>query len=121
MVSCYCNCTLSNLIVTKFLNTGAPVGYAYFDIFSHTGGRSNKVRMVSPTIYKGIADHMCFSFWFSAFGAGDTTSLKIYRQDFRGGEDNENHDDDDDSPTVCKANKFKPFKIKRTIGVAEGS
>ena len=97
------------------------MGYAYFDIFSHTGGRSNKVRMVSPTIYKGIADHMCFSFWFSAFGAGDTTSLKIYRQDFRGGEDNENHDDDDDSPTVCKANKFKPFKIKTTIGVAEGS
>jgi len=48
---------------------GAPVGYAYFDIFSHTGGRSNKVRMVSPTITKGIADHMCFSFWFAAFGA----------------------------------------------------
>ena len=77
--------------------------------------------MVSPTITKGIADHMCFSFWFAAFGAGiyiflffytcmyifnffitlgDTTSLKIYRQDVRGGEDNDNNNDDDNSPTV---------------------
>ena len=79
---------------------GAPVGYAYFDIFSHTGGRSNKVRMISPTVSKGIADHMCFSFWFAAFGAGDTTSLRIYRQDVRGGEDNDDNDDDDNSPTV---------------------
>merc|ERR1712038_2185845 len=45
---------------------GAPVGYAYFDIFN-TGARSNKVRMLSPTIKKGFADHMCFSFWFAAF------------------------------------------------------
>ena len=79
---------------------GAPVGYAYFDIFN-TGSRliltqfsgtsfqflflvsksqykslkfiqessfknisrSNKVRMISPTISRGFADHMCFSFW----------------------------------------------------------
>ena len=63
---------------SKYLISGAPVGYAYFDIFSHTGGRSNKVRMVSPTITKGIADHMCFSFWFAAFGAGIYLSLFFY-------------------------------------------
>ena len=62
--------------------------------------RSNKVRMISPVISSGIADHMCFSFWFAAFGAGDTTSLRIYRQDVKGGEDNDNNDDDDNSPTV---------------------
>ena len=59
--------------------------------------RSNKVRMTSPTIKNGIADHLCFSFWFAAFGAGDTTSLRIYRQDVKGGEPNDN---DDNSPTI---------------------
>ena len=37
---------------------------------------------------------------FAAFGAGDTTSLRVYRQDVKAGEDNENNHDDDDSPTV---------------------
>ena len=60
--------------------------------------RSNKVRMTSPTIKEGMADHLCFSFWFAAFGAGDTTSLRIYRQDVKGGEDN--NDNDDNSPTI---------------------
>ena len=66
------------IVNSKYLISGAPVGYAYFDIFSHTGGRSNKVRMVSPTITKGIADHMCFSFWFAAFGAGIYLFLFFY-------------------------------------------
>ena len=73
---------------------GAPVGYAYFDIFN-TGSRlvevdsltpdlnpcrSNRVKMISPTISgSSTAGKMCFSFWFAAFGAGDTTSLKIYK------------------------------------------
>ena len=39
-------------------------------------------------------------FRFAAFGAGDTTSLRVYRQDVKAGEDNENSHDDDDSPTV---------------------
>ena len=72
---------------------GAPVGYAYFDIFN-TGSRlyldltwmdlisfsrSNRVKMISPTIAASESGKMCFSFWFAAFGAGDTTSLKIYK------------------------------------------
>ena len=74
---------------------GAPVGYAYFDIFN-TGSRlsspfypcgmhprffsrSNRVKMISPTITASESGKMCFSFWFAAFGAGDTTSLKIYK------------------------------------------
>ena len=39
-------------------------------------------------------------FRFAAFGAGDTTSLRAYRQDVKGGEDNDNNHDDDNSPTV---------------------
>ena len=39
-------------------------------------------------------------FRFAAFGAGDTTSLRAYRQDVKGSEDNENNNDDDNSPTV---------------------
>ena len=58
---------------------GAPVGYAYFDIFN-TGSRSNVVKMISPTITADPEQgRMCFSFWFAAFGAGDSTSLRIYQ------------------------------------------
>lgn len=59
---------------------GAPVGYAYFDIFNVGGSRSNSVKMISPKV-DGTGDSMCFSFWFAAFGAGETTSLKIVRVD----------------------------------------
>lgn len=59
---------------------GAPVGYAYFDIFN-TGSRSNRVKMISPTIPASNSGKMCFSFWFAAFGAGETTSLRIYKYD----------------------------------------
>ena len=59
---------------------GAPSGYAYFDIFN-TGSRSTKVKMISPTIQPGAHDRMCFSFWFAAFGAGDSTSLSILREE----------------------------------------
>ena len=41
--------------------------------------RSNRVKMISPTITASESGKMCFSFWFAAFGAGDTTSLKIYK------------------------------------------
>ena len=41
--------------------------------------RSNRVKMISPTISASESGKMCFSFWFAAFGAGDTTSLKIYK------------------------------------------
>ena len=41
---------------------GAPVGYAYFDIFN-TGSRSNHVRMMSRTVRNSGQDELCFSFW----------------------------------------------------------
>ena len=41
--------------------------------------RSNKVKMISPVIPANNDGRMCFSFWFAAFGAGDTTSLRIYQ------------------------------------------
>ena len=48
---------------------GAPVDYAYFDIFN-TGSRSNVDKMISPTITADLGQgRMCFSFWFAAFGA----------------------------------------------------
>merc|ERR1719414_2823070 len=62
---------------------GAPVGYAYFDIFN-TGARSNKVRMISPKVTGTDSyNNMCFSFWVAAFGDGETTSLTIYRRSGR--------------------------------------
>ena len=42
---------------------GAPVGYAYFDIFN-TGSRSNNVRMMSRTVRDSGQDELCFSFWY---------------------------------------------------------
>ena len=44
-----------------------------------TTARSNRVKMISPTITGSEAGKMCFSFWFAAFGAGESTSLKIYK------------------------------------------
>ena len=40
---------------------------------------SNRVKMISPTIPASKDGKMCFSFWFAAFGAGDSTSLRIYK------------------------------------------
>ena len=43
--------------------------------------RSNRVKLISPTISaaEGFGGELCFSFWFAAFGAGDSTVLKIIR------------------------------------------
>lgn len=51
--------------------------------------------MISPTIPAvPEAGKMCFSFWFAAFGAGDTTSLKIYKYDSKDVDRmDENYDD----------------------------
>eukprot|EP00094_Tigriopus_californicus_P006176 TCALIF_05946-PA protein Name:"Similar to Mamdc4 Apical endosomal glycoprotein (Mus musculus)" AED:0.05 eAED:0.05 QI:15/0.7/0.81/0.90/0.7/0.90/11/507/432 len=46
---------------------GAPVGYAYFDIFN-TGTRSNRVKLTSPTISgASVEGRICFSFWECKF------------------------------------------------------
>ena len=42
--------------------------------------RTDKVRLVSPEIKSvGGGDKLCFSFWFAAFGAGESTTLKVYK------------------------------------------
>ncbi len=39
------------------------------------------MKLISPTIsaVEGLGSELCFSFWFAAFGAGDSTVLKIIR------------------------------------------
>jgi len=78
---------------------GAPMGYAYFDIFN-TGSRSNRVKMISPTIPASKDGKMCFSFWFAAFGAGDSTSLRIYKQTVSAKEFEDEKDDENDKPSL---------------------
>jgi len=41
-------------------------------------------------------DELCFSFWFAAFGAGESTSLRILREDRADKKDSDNNEDDDD-------------------------
>ncbi|KAI5707041.1 hypothetical protein M8J75_013844 [Diaphorina citri] len=61
---------------------GAPDGYIYFDLFNQILG-SNMVRLVSPVITtnEGDSQLLCFSFWYAAFGAGESAILQIIRQD----------------------------------------
>ena len=66
--------------------TSSTLGAGYQDLSFHVkqelknfSPRSNRVKMISPTITASESGKMCFSFWFAAFGAGDTTSLKIYK------------------------------------------
>ncbi|GLG93676.1 Uncharacterized protein GBIM_01019 [Gryllus bimaculatus] len=62
---------------------GAPEGYIYFDLFNQALG-SNTARLVSPTIPGSTNDddrQLCFTFWFAAFGAGDSAELRVLRQD----------------------------------------
>ena len=64
--------------------------------------------------------NFCVLFRFAAFGAGETTSLRIYRQDYatspKDADDALNVDEDDASPTVFyfssnqKANSYQPLK-----------
>lgn len=53
---------------------GAPVGYAYFDIFSQNSV-SPPVRLLSRL--PGSEDRVCFSFWYAGFGAGESTQLRV--------------------------------------------
>ena len=64
--------------------TSSTLGAGYQDLsflvkLKNYSPRSNRVKMISPTITASESGKMCFSFWFAAFGAGDTTSLKIYK------------------------------------------
>ncbi|XP_046682188.1 MAM and LDL-receptor class A domain-containing protein 1-like [Homalodisca vitripennis] len=64
---------------------GAPDGYIYYDLFNQILG-SNMVQLVSPLITSGDDTQLCFSFWYAAFGAGDSAVMQIIRQDNSSGE-----------------------------------
>lgn len=57
-------------------------GYIYFDVFSQQGS-VDIIRLVGPNITAGGIGRprLCMTFWFAAFGAGETTQLKIYGVD----------------------------------------
>ncbi|XP_066995484.2 MAM and LDL-receptor class A domain-containing protein 1 [Anabrus simplex] len=59
---------------------GAPEGYIYFDLFNQNIG-SNTARLVSATIPGSEERQICFTFWFAAFGSGDSAELRVIRQD----------------------------------------
>lgn len=66
------------LNITCFLKGG----YVYFDVFSQQS-RQEIVRLVGPNVTSlGIGrPRLCLTFWFAAFGAGDTTQLKVLMAD----------------------------------------
>ncbi|KAJ1525640.1 hypothetical protein ONE63_008858 [Megalurothrips usitatus] len=56
----------------------APGGYVFFDMFS-LSKLLRRARLQSPTLDAG--DPVCLSFWFAAFGQGDSTVLRVVRVD----------------------------------------
>ncbi|CAG7819888.1 unnamed protein product [Allacma fusca] len=74
---------------------GAPVGYAYFDIFSQNTVGS-PVKLISPTVTSS-AEKVCFSFWYSAFGAGDSTQLRVLVQEVRTSSDPDSSGDESEA------------------------
>lgn len=60
-------------------------GYIYYDLFNQILG-SNMVQLVSPLITSGDDTQLCFSFWYAAFGAGDSAVMQVIRQDNSSGE-----------------------------------
>nr|CAH0101640.1 unnamed protein product [Daphnia galeata] len=61
---------------------GAPSGYVYFDVFSQQN-RQEVIRLVGPNMTSGGIGRprLCLTFWFAAFGAGDTTQLRVLMMD----------------------------------------
>lgn len=60
-------------------------GYIYYDLFNQILG-ANMVRLISPVIPVTDEPQLCFSFWYAAFGAGESALLQIMRQDNSSGE-----------------------------------
>jgi hypothetical protein len=57
-------------------------GYIYFDVFSQQN-RQEVIRLVGPNMTSGGIGRprLCLTFWFAAFGAGDTTQLRVLMMD----------------------------------------
>ncbi|XP_052120407.1 MAM and LDL-receptor class A domain-containing protein 1-like [Frankliniella occidentalis] len=56
----------------------APGGYVFFDMFS-LSKVLRRARLESPHLDAG--EPVCLSFWFAAFGQGDSTMLRVLRVD----------------------------------------
>lgn len=66
---------LINLLILFLLD-----GYIYYDLFNQMLG-SNMVRLASPLIQGSEEQQICLSFWYAAFGAGDSALMQVIRQD----------------------------------------
>lgn len=55
-------------------------GYIYYDLFNQILG-ANMVKLISPLIPGGDDPQLCFSFWYAAFGAGESALMQISKQD----------------------------------------
>lgn len=55
-------------------------GYIYYDLFNQILG-ANMVKLLSPLIPASEDSQLCFSFWYAAFGAGESALLQISKQD----------------------------------------
>ncbi|XP_065351077.1 MAM and LDL-receptor class A domain-containing protein 1-like [Cloeon dipterum] len=56
----------------------APEGYIYFDLFN---SGSSVVRLTSPHMAATEDRQLCFAFWFTAFGSGESAELHVVRVD----------------------------------------
>ena len=65
------------------------VGYAYFDVFNQNA-RPQSLSLLSPSLDKSEDNApVCLTFWYAYFGASDTTRLKVVRESYDRGADEE--------------------------------
>ncbi|KAE8746542.1 hypothetical protein FOCC_FOCC006776 [Frankliniella occidentalis] len=67
---------------------GAPEGYIFFDLFAPSKkGARDTARLVSSLIPASTEDTLhCLTFWYAAFGVGDTAELRVVKADNSSGE-----------------------------------
>ncbi len=55
-------------------------GFIYYDLFNQIIG-ANMVKLISPLIPVNEDPQLCFSFWYAAFGAGESAIMQISKRD----------------------------------------
>ncbi|KAJ1526311.1 hypothetical protein ONE63_009461 [Megalurothrips usitatus] len=67
---------------------GAPEGYIFFDLFAASKkGARDTARLVSPLIQASSDETVhCLTFWYAAFGVGDSAELRVIKADNSSGE-----------------------------------
>lgn len=71
---------LSNVLLILVKSNIISDGYIYYDLLNQILG-NNMVILISPVIPVTDEPQLCFSFWYTAFGAGESALLQIMRQD----------------------------------------